>query len=165
MAEIHEVTHTGERRRAREYALQILSPLDLAPRTPSECLDEFWRGKNVKAAVTGFVRRLVLGAMEHRDSIDGVLTGISHHWRVSRMAVVDRNVLRLALYEMFFEKATPPVVVINEAIEVAKKFGDDESGPFINGILDAVRLRLERNEIDLPGAEAGGPGPSLRSSA
>jgi N utilization substance protein B len=75
---------------------------------------------------------------------------MSHHWRVARMAVVDRNILRLALYELVYENATPPIVVINEAIEIAKKFGNEESGPFVNGILDAVRLRIESGEITLP---------------
>lgn len=160
MAEIREVTPTGERRRGREYALQILYQLDVSPVALEECLEGFWEGRQVKSAVKQFAEKLVRGVMDNRDRLDGVLSGISHHWRLARMAVVDRNVLRLALFEMAFESETPPVVVINEAIEVAKKFGDDDSGPFINGILDAVRLRLERNELSIPNGE-----PPLRTTA
>lgn len=160
MAEIREITPTGERRRGREYALQILYQQDLAPVEIGECLEAFWEGRQVKSAIKEFTARLVRGVMENRERLDGILTGISHHWRLPRMAVVDRNVLRLALYEMTLQGETPPVVVINEAIEVAKKFGDDDSGPFINGILDAVRIRMERNELPLPNGE-----PPVRSSA
>jgi N utilization substance protein B len=165
LAEIHEITPTGERRRAREYALQILFQMDLSPAPLEEALEEFWRGKSLKPQVAEFAGRLARGTHENRERIDGVLTSISHHWRVERMAVVDRNILRVALYEMFYETSTPRVVVINEAIEVAKKFGDEESGPFINGILDAVRLRLERNELKVPARGSEGSQPPLRTPA
>lgn len=166
MAEIRETTAITERRRAREYALQLLFQLDLSPDTTDAAVEGFWKGKKVKESIADFASRLVRGAMRRREWIDGVLGAISHHWRVSRMAVVDRNILRLALYEMIFEVETPPIVIINEAIEIAKKFGNEESGPFINGILDAVRLRIERGEIALPPAgEDSDPPARIRSSA
>lgn len=143
----------------------MLYQLDLVPGPVDQCLEGFWSGRQVKPAVASFTERLINGVMARRDWLDEVLTGASHHWRLSRMAVVDRNVLRLALFEMIFDPQTPRIVVINEAIEIAKKFGDEESGPFINGILDALRLRIERNEIQLPGGTPGGGKPSLRSSA
>jgi N utilization substance protein B len=165
LAEIREVSPGGERRKGREHALQILYQMDLSPSPIDECLEGFWGGRQSRAGMKAFAEKLVRGVMERREWLDGVLGGISHHWRLPRMAVVDRNVLRLALFEMIFEPATPRIVVINEAIDIAKKFGDDESGPFINGILDAVRLRLERNEIPRPDDESGGSEPPLRSSA
>jgi transcription antitermination protein NusB len=154
LAEIRESTAIGERRRAREYALQLLFQLDLCPGSLDEALETFWKGKKVKASVSDFATSLVRGAMEHHEWIDAILGSISHHWRVARMAVVDRNILRLALHELVYEDATPPIVVINEAIEIAKKFGNEESGPFVNGILDAIRLRIESGEIQLPAAVA-----------
>jgi N utilization substance protein B len=151
LAEIRETSPTGERRRGREYALQILYQIDLAPRPVDECLEEMWLGRQAKRGIVEFASRLARGAVLHREEIDAVLCSVSHHWRVPRMAVVDRNIMRLAVYEMLFEESTPRIVVINEAIEVAKKFGDEESAPFINGILDAVRLRLEEGGSEAPG--------------
>ncbi len=89
-----------------------------------------------------FADRLVLGVMDHRTEIDARIESVSEHWRLQRMAAVDRNLLRLATYEVLFETATPPVVAIDEAIEIAKRYGGEDSGHFINGILDAVRVKL-----------------------
>jgi transcription antitermination protein NusB len=166
LAEIRESTILGERRRAREFALQLLFQLDLSPGDAGGAVDAFFRGKKIRAPIAEFAGRLVRGSFEHQGWIDDVLGTISHNWRVARMAVVDRNILRLALYEMLFEHETPPIVVINEAIEIAKKFGNDESGPFINGILDAVRLKIEGGEILPPDAAAAGGVPArVRTSA
>ncbi len=165
MAEIRESTALGERRRAREYALQLLFQLDLSPGSVEEAVQTLFAGKKVKPSIVAFAGSLVRGAMDRRPWIDGILGTISHHWRVSRMAAVDRNILRLALYEMFFERSTPPIVVINEAIEIAKKFGNDDSGPFINGILDAVRIRMDRGEIAPPQAGSPTSPGRVRSSA
>jgi len=162
LAEIRESSGTGERRRAREYALQLLFQLDLSPEPVDSALDTFWKGKKVKGAIVDFAGLLVRGAIDRQEWIDSVLGSISHHWRVPRMAVVDRNILRLALYELVYETSTPPIVVINEAIEIAKKFGNDESGPFVNGILDAIRLRIESGEITLPAPVAA---PKVRTPA
>ncbi len=165
MAEIRETIPTGERRRAREFALQILYQLDLSPRPVEECLEEFWLGRQARRGIVEFASRLSRGTIGKREEIDALLSGVSHHWRIPRMAVVDRNVMRLAVYEMLFETATPRIVAINEAIEVAKKFGDDESGPFINGILDAVRLRLEAADPAGAGDARHPAGPRLRTIA
>jgi len=162
LAEIRQSRGVGERRRAREYALQLLFQIDLSPEPIADALAAFWKGKRPSAAVIEFASRLVEGTAAHREWFDVVIGSISHHWRVSRMAVVDRNILRLALYEMIYEGETPPIVVIDEAIEIAKKFGNEESGPFVNGILDAVRLRLEKGEITSP---AGEPAVRLRTPA
>lgn len=145
----------GDRRRAREYALQILFQLDLCPEETSGVLETFWSTKKVSDPIRDYADRLVNGTMQHRDSIDRLLESQSLHWRISRMAVVDRNILRMALYEMIRGQDTPAIVVIDEAIEVAKRFGNDESGPFVNGILDAVRAHLDSGEIELPPGLAG----------
>lgn len=165
MAEIRESTALSERRRAREYALQILFQIDLSPEPVADALETFFKGKKIKGAIMEFASHLASGAAARKDWIDGVLGNISHHWRVARMAVVDRNILRLAVYELIFERDTPPVVVINEAIEIAKKFGNDESGPFINGILDAVRIRAERGEIEVPDESSSQGQTRVRSTA
>jgi transcription antitermination protein NusB len=142
----------GERRRAREFALQLLFQIDLAPGDLEDTLDEFWAGRRTSESVLQFAEDLVRGTLARRDAIDEILAASALNWRVSRMAVVDRNILRMAIYEFLFQAATPRVVVIDEAIEIAKKFGNDESGPFINGILDAIRIRLESGELALPDA-------------
>ena len=149
MTKIH-----GERRRAREYALQLLFQLDLAPQETENAVDTFWDDKRATGPVMDFSDRLVRGTMRRRDAIDELIAGSAHNWRVSRMPAVDRNILRLAIYEFLCETETPRVVVIDEAIEIAKKFGNDDSGPFINGILDAIRIKLESGEIVIPETEA-----------
>lgn len=141
---------TGDRRRAREFALQLLFQLDLSPGNLDAALEQFWVDHQAGDPVRVFAEQLVRGTMERREAIDAVLGGSAFNWRVSRMAVVDRNILRMAVYEFLCETETPRIVVIDEAIEIAKKFGNDESGPFINGLLDAIRMKLESGDLDLP---------------
>jgi len=144
----------GERRRAREYALQLLFQLDLSPEGSTKAtevaVEEFWSGKKVVGTVRAFAEEIVLGTMGRLASFDVVLTSSAINWRVSRMPVVDRNILRMAIFEFLFHPETPRVVVIDEAIEIAKKFGNEESGPFINGILDSIRMKLEGGDLELP---------------
>ncbi|MFQ5702098.1 MAG: transcription antitermination factor NusB [Acidobacteriota bacterium] len=151
-------SRVGERRRAREFTLQVLFQLDLAPQDPDTALEAFWAGKQVSDAVRGFTEVLVRGTMLKRDLIDGILASTSHNWRVSRMPVVDRNVLRMASYEFLFETETPKVVIIDEAIEIAKRFSNEAAGLFVNGVLDAVRLRIENDELLLPDDAPSGTG-------
>ncbi len=143
----------GQRRRARECALQMLFQIDLTGVGAEEVFAQFWAGQAASDETRAFAQGLVLGVMRHRRSIDSVLTSSSEHWRVERMAVVDRNVLRMAVYEMLFHPETPAAVVIDEAIEVAKRFGGEESGAFVNGILDGIRKSVERGEISRPAAD------------
>jgi N utilization substance protein B len=137
----------GRRRRGREFALQILFQIDLTGGAPEEVFDDFWEGQEVREDVREFAEALVQGTHRERPTLDDVISSSAEHWRVERMSVVDRNVLRLAAYEMLFEPDTPPVVVIDEAIEIAKRFGTEDSGGFINGILDDVRRRIDRGEV------------------
>lgn len=137
----------GQRRRAREYALQMLFQLDLAGGLPEEAFPQFWASQEADPEVRSFAERLVRGVAGARGALDEVIGGSTEHWRLDRMATVDRNVLRLAVWEMLSEPDTPPAVVIDEAIEIGKRFGSERSGAFVNGVLDGIRRRIERGEV------------------
>jgi N utilization substance protein B len=125
----------------------MLFQMDLAGSVPEDVFGHFWADQQATEELRTFAEALVRGVARERHFLDSVVAGSAEHWRIERMAVVDRNVLRMAVYEMLFDDEIPPVVAIDEAIEVARKFGSEESGGFINGILDAVRKRFERGEI------------------
>jgi N utilization substance protein B len=125
----------------------MLFQIDLTGSSPQEVFRQFWKSRQTGEEIRLFSEKLVLGVFDNRRRMDGMITGSTENWRIERMAVVDRNVLRMAVYEMITDGETPPVVIIDEAIEVAKKFGSEESGGFINGILDAIRRRVEKGEI------------------
>jgi len=131
------------RRKAREVALQFLYQLDLqGDSDPAAHAAEFWPHHPLDDEAREFADDLVRGAMATHVKIDDVITRFAEHWDLDRMSVVDRNILRLAVYELGWRTETPPKVVINEAIEIAKKFGTRESSRFINGILDRVHREL-----------------------
>jgi N utilization substance protein B len=128
-----------KRRKAREYALQILFELDIRKEMPSaRALKNFWAEHSPDDEVRSFAEEVVKGTFKHLREINTAIEQSAENWSIERMAVVDRNVLRLAVYEILFRMDIPLSVTINEAIEVAKKFGTDESGPFVNGVLDSV---------------------------
>ena len=136
----------GARRKARVCALQMLFQFDVARPRLDELTGLYWRnfGDEMGDVPQEFANNLAVGAIAHLDEIDGLIKQRAENWRISRMAVVDRNILRLAIYEMLYRDDIPPVVSINEAIELAKTFGGAESGRFVNGILDRVRKDLTR---------------------
>ena len=125
----------------------MLFQIDMAGGAPAEVYPHFWKEHEAELEVKSFAEGLVDGVMRERAALDRIIGGSAEHWRIERMAVVDRNILRLAVYELAWLPDTPTVVVLDEAIEVGKKFGSEQSGSFINGILDAVRKRIERGEI------------------
>ena len=125
----------------------MLFQVDLAGSSPEEVFREFWGGHEVEEEVRAFAEHLVRGVRERLAQLDAIVAESAENWRVERMAVVDRNVLRMGVYEILHEPATPPVVVIDEAIEIAKRFGSPESGAFINGILDDVRARRDSGRL------------------
>jgi N utilization substance protein B len=131
------------RHRAREYALQMLYQAEIGGMPMAEVAAHFFEGGDAPEEVVGFAVRLAVGVAAARDEIDTLLRDAIDNWRLERLGTVDRNVLRLAVFEFLREPATPRVVVIDEAIEVAKRFGGEESGKFVNGILDALRRRLD----------------------
>ncbi len=133
----------GRRRKSRELALQFLYELDLhGDDGTSPRLAEFWTRHPADPDVRTFTEELVRGTRENQRKIDDLITQFTEHWSLDRMAVVDRNILRQAIYELLWEPDVPPKVVINEALEVAKKFSTQESSRFINGILDRIRKEL-----------------------
>jgi N utilization substance protein B len=134
----------GRRRRSRELALQILFQVEITRDPPAQVLEHFWADHPGSPGTRGFAEELVLGVLQHLGEIDGIIAGAAEHWRLERMAIVDRNVLRSAIFELTRRPETPAAVVIDEAIEVARKFGSQESAPFINGVLDGIRLRIEK---------------------
>ncbi|HQR67783.1 MAG TPA: transcription antitermination factor NusB, partial [Thermoanaerobaculia bacterium] len=130
---------SGRRRKARELALQLLYQNDLAATPPEEMFRQTEEYLLARPDVQEYAARLVTGTLERRDELDEKLSERSEHWRLGRMPAVDRNLLRLALYELLFEPETPAAVVINEAVEIAKKFSTPSSGSFVNGVLDGIR--------------------------
>ena len=133
----------GRRRKAREVALQFLYQLDQHGDTdPTAHEAEFWSRHPVDEATRAFASALVRGAMSRHTEVDKLIAQYTEHWDLDRMAVVDRNILRLAVYELLDQGTAPPKVAINEAIEISKKFGTGESSRFINGILDRVHKEL-----------------------
>lgn len=164
----------GKRREARERAVQFLFQHDLNPPEDLErALDEFWENQRAAAIADEragahwgqevdlppptaeesetrlFADPLIRGVLEHREAIDEKIRTNAKNWEFHRIAAVDRNVMRLSIYEMLFRQDIPPVVSINEAVDIAKKFSTQDSGKFVNGILDKVRgevLRAARSE-------------------
>jgi N utilization substance protein B len=135
----------GLRRDAREAAVQFLYQVDThKPADLEKALEEFWRQNEGAANLREFANDLLRGTLDKRGEIDAKIASLADNWDFERLAVVDRNILRLALYEMLFRTEIPPVVSINEAIEIAKKFSTAESGKFVNGLLDRVKKDLLR---------------------
>jgi transcription antitermination protein NusB len=133
----------GPRRKAREYALQMLFQWDITHDSIDQIASNFFEDQEEAAAVADFARQLVIRTVEHIEKIDALIRRHAEHWRMDRMATVDRNLLRLATQEFLFDTETPKTVVINEAIEIARRFSSQESPQFINGILDSIKKELE----------------------
>lgn len=128
------------RTKAREYALKMLYALDIMRESdPAKCIDMFWRENDeADREVKEFAELLVTGVAKNEGVIDKLISQYATNWQLKRMAVIDRNILRFATYELLFREDIPPKVSINEAIDIAKKYGDNESGKFVNGILDKI---------------------------
>ena len=159
----------GKRREARERAVQFLFQHDLNPVQELDgALEQFWNSQRAvaiaqekgpaswgqeytlpppttdEAAMRLFADPLIHGVIEHRQELDDTIIKYAQNWDLKRMAIVDRNILRLAIYEMLFRQDIPPVVSINEAVDIAKKFSTEESGKFVNGLLDRVKMNILR---------------------
>jgi transcription antitermination protein NusB len=134
---------TGRRTKARERALQALYQIDVAATDLDEALSRFWRSfEPVEREVMTLAEELVRGVARHRRDIDETIEGVSQNWRLDRMARVDRNILRLAVFELAHRADAPVKVVIDEAIELGKKYGSESSGAFVNGVLDRIAAAL-----------------------
>jgi N utilization substance protein B len=159
----------GKRRESRERAVQFLFQHDLNPPEDIEAaLNEFWDSQRAaalaeekgpaqwgektelppptteEAAMRLFAEPLIRGTLQHRDAIDAEIKKYAQNWELHRIAAVDRNILRLAIYEMRHREDIPPIVSINEAVDIAKKFSTEDSGKFVNGLLDKVKGELMR---------------------
>ncbi|PYI84833.1 MAG: transcription antitermination factor NusB [Verrucomicrobia bacterium] len=159
----------GKRREARERAVQFLFQYDLnPPEYLDEALDQFWLSQRAatiadekgvatwgqktelppltaeEGQVRLFADPLIRGVIEHRSELDERIKQYAKNWELHRMAAVDRNILRLAIYEMVHRDDIPPVVSINEAVDIAKRFSTEDSGKFVNGILDKIKTDLPR---------------------
>lgn len=131
----------GSRRISRECAMQILYALDVCKLTKAEAEKAFWQTKSYDKDVVSFAQELIDGTTANLDEINDLLKLTAENWEIERMAAVDRAILRLASYELIYTPEIPPNVVINEAIELAKDFSTDDSGKFVNGILDKIKSK------------------------
>jgi transcription antitermination protein NusB len=131
----------GARRKARELALQMLFQHDLSGNQPDAILDTFEDLQKSKPNTKEFATKIFRGTVDNLPKIDDMIQAQADNWRLSRMAVVDRNIIRMCVYEFLHETDTPKLVIIDEGIEIAKKFGTQKSSQFINGILDGILKR------------------------
>lgn len=136
----------GLRRTARECALQMLYQFDIGKQPIEEIIDSFWEMNEHPKKVREFANDLFEGSVERLKEIDKRIQQHAQNWRLSRMAAVDRNILRLAVYEFLCDTTTPATVVINEALEIAKKYSTHESAQFVNGVLDSIKNDLTQKE-------------------
>lgn len=131
----------GARRKARELALQMLFQHDLSGNPPDAIIATFEELQKSKANTRDFATKIFRGTVENIASIDEMIQDQAENWRLTRMAAVDRNIIRMSIYEFLHENDTPKLVIIDEAIEIAKKYGTQKSSQFINGILDGILKR------------------------
>jgi transcription antitermination factor NusB len=136
-----------KRSQAREFALQILYQIDITGDPAEACLESFWQRDSEAVPeddVKDFAETLVKGVFDNLKSIDEKIAGYAANWELKRMAVVDRNILRMGSYELIFLKDIPPKVSINEAVELAKKYSGLAAGKFVNGILDKIKSEANK---------------------
>lgn len=128
----------GARRRARELAVQFLYQMEVNPLEPHEALESFCQSVSASRQVKEFATRIVAGVQQYREEIDRIIGKYSEHWRLERIDRVDKNILRMGVFELLYCDDIPFKVALNEAIDIGKQFGTEESGAFINGILDKI---------------------------
>ncbi|OGD18129.1 MAG: transcription antitermination factor NusB [Candidatus Aminicenantes bacterium RBG_16_63_14] len=133
----------GQRRKARECALQILFQLEFNSADPKALVKVYWEHQKASRQVREYGTWIVEKILDHGEAIDRAIQSASKNWRLSRMAVVDRNILRIAVCELLYETTLVPAIVMDEAIEIAKRYSGEESAVFVNGVLDAVGRLLE----------------------
>jgi transcription antitermination protein NusB len=132
----------GRRTKARECAFQILYQWEITGEAISAVLEGFWRIRSGMPQMRAMAERLAIGAQSRVAELDEAIAGAATHWRLDRIATVDRTILRLGAYELVAEKGTPAAVVLDEAVELAKRFGEADSPAFVNGVLDAIRRKV-----------------------
>lgn len=145
----------GKRRDGREAAIQFLFARDLQGESKPEDADVFWTLHSAKTSTRAYAESLIKGVIEHQDEIDAHIMSIVVNFRIERLAAVDRNVLRLAAYELLYCPDVPAPVILNEAIDIAKALSAGESGSFVNGVLDKLARALRKSEAKRPVEPAG----------
>jgi transcription antitermination protein NusB len=140
----------GRRRQSREAALKLLYALDITRVEVRDVLREAWTETILFPEIRDFTTTLITGVMQHRDEIDAFIQDCSTNWSLERIGMVERNILRFAIYELCFLPDIPPNVTINEAVEVAKKYGTEDAPAFINGILDHIKHAVGPRAMGLP---------------
>lgn len=149
----------GVRRKAREQALQVLFGMEFNQTGAGLAVRHFHMSFSDEGEPDPYLASLVRGVVEHYEELNAVIRRHSTNWRLERMAIVDKNILRLAAYELFHEADVPRKVAINEAIEIAKKYGSEDSPSFVNGVLDRVAIEA-RGEEPPDSAPAPAPAPA-----
>ncbi|MBT3181317.1 MAG: transcription antitermination factor NusB [Deltaproteobacteria bacterium] len=134
----------GSRRKARECILQMLYQYDLVGSSANDVIRNYWSSNNADDDIRIFSNEMLSGIVKDIESIDKRIADNSTNWKITRMAAVDKNILRLAVYELFFRDDIPVKVTINEAVEVAKKYGTKDSGSFVNGVLDNIAKGIKK---------------------
>ena len=137
----------GRRKKSREFALQVLYQLNITKQDVITALTQFEEHFLSPEEADEFLRRLVQGVLEHCPELDRLIEQYSENWRLDRINLIDRNILRMALFELLYCEDIPPKVTINEAIDLGKRFGSEDSGSFINGILDRIQNEVIRKPI------------------
>ena len=134
----------SKRRKSREHTLKILYRRDITKEDINEIIKSYWKENNINSSITEFSEQLAKGTADNLEKIDDYIKKVSEHWAIDRMGVIDRNLLRMAVQELLFMEDIPLKVTIDEAIEIAKKFGTDDSANFVNGVLDKIKKDLEK---------------------
>ena len=134
----------GKRRKSRQHTLKILYRRDITNEDIDKIIKSYWEENKINSGITEFSEQLAKGTVNNLEKIDDYIGKVSEHWALDRMGVIDRNILRIAVHELLFMEDIPPKVTIDEAIEIAKKFGTDDSADFVNGLLDKIKNDLEK---------------------
>jgi N utilization substance protein B len=137
----------GKRRRSRQFALQVLYQLDVTKQDALKAVTQWKEHFSPNEEKDEFVERIVLGVLGHCQEIDRLIEQYSENWRLERMSIVDRNILRMAIFELLYCEDIPPKVTMNEAVDLGKKYGSEDSGSFINGILDRIQNEAVRKPL------------------
>ena len=138
----------GRRRKSREFALQVLYQLNITKQDATKALTQFQENFLPNEEADDFLKRLVLGVIEHYAELDRLIERYSENWRLDRINMIERNILRMALFELLYCEEIPPKVTLNEAIDLGKRYGSEESGSFINGLLDRIQNEVVRKPIE-----------------
>jgi len=133
-----------KRSKSRELALQVLYTIDITRQSPQEIFGTFWQEHEEEDSIREFAEELVNGVASNIEKIDGFISKYASNWGIKRMATIDRNIMRMGSFELLYKDDIPPKVTINEAVELAKRYGDVDSGKFVNGILDKI------NKLETP---------------